>query len=370
MNSFMAAKNLLDSEKMPVRFHPGATLGEKLQELCMGVKEFAIRCGKPEKTIHAVLNGKSSVTSDMAIAFELVTHIPARFWLNKQLSYDEYVARQRLKEKKQEELEWAKAFPYLQMSKYGWIAPASKLEERLINLLSFFRISSQAAWTDYYCGSELKLAFKISLAGIRSPQAVSAWLRQGEIECERISLEKRYSPEALTCMLPSILSIVKDCPENFVQQLKDVYAYCGIKLIILKSLKEAPISGCSRWIIDTPCIILTDRYKRYDQFCFSLLHETCHVLKHGKKDIFLEQELILDVKADKEKEADKFASEFLFPQKLESEFISAGVFTRESVYKASKKFGVHPSVIVGRLQHNNIIQYNQLTDLIKHIEIA
>lgn len=307
----MAAKNLLDSEKMPVRFHPGATLGEKLQELCMGVKEFAIRCGKPEKTIHAVLNGKSSVTSDMAIAFELVTHIPARFWLNKQLSYDEYVARQRLKEK-----------------------------------------------------------IKISLAGIRSPQAVSAWLRQGEIECERISLEKRYSPEALTCMLPSILSIVKDCPENFVQQLKDVYAYCGIKLIILKSLKEAPISGCSRWIIDTPCIILTDRYKRYDQFCFSLLHETCHVLKHGKKDIFLEQELILDVKADKEKEADKFASEFLFPQKLESEFISAGVFTRESVYKASKKFGVHPSVIVGRLQHNNIIQYNQLTDLIKHIEIA
>ncbi len=42
--------------------HPSETLKEKLEEMKMGAKEFAIRTGKPEKTITAILNGKSSIT--------------------------------------------------------------------------------------------------------------------------------------------------------------------------------------------------------------------------------------------------------------------------------------------------------------------
>ncbi len=76
-----------------VSYHPGVILSEKLKEMRMGIKEFAIRTSKPEKTIFAVMNGKSSVTPDMALAFENVTKIPAHFWLDKQRAYDEYVAR-------------------------------------------------------------------------------------------------------------------------------------------------------------------------------------------------------------------------------------------------------------------------------------
>ena len=64
-----------------VRFHPGITLNEKLEEMEMSVKEFALRTSKPEKTIFAVIGGNSSVTPDMAVAFESVTKIPAHFWL-------------------------------------------------------------------------------------------------------------------------------------------------------------------------------------------------------------------------------------------------------------------------------------------------
>jgi len=51
--------------------HPGETLKEKLEELNMGAKEFAIRTGKPEKTITAILNGTSSITSDMAVFYSM-----------------------------------------------------------------------------------------------------------------------------------------------------------------------------------------------------------------------------------------------------------------------------------------------------------
>ena len=56
-----------------VVFHPGETLAEKLKEMGMGPKEFAVRTGKPEKTISEILNSKSSITPEMAVQFESVT---------------------------------------------------------------------------------------------------------------------------------------------------------------------------------------------------------------------------------------------------------------------------------------------------------
>lgn len=84
----------------PVEFHPGVILAEKLEELGMSVCEFAVRSGKPEKIISAILSGKDSVTTDMAAAFESVTKIPAHFWMSVQRGYDDYAARQKANGKK------------------------------------------------------------------------------------------------------------------------------------------------------------------------------------------------------------------------------------------------------------------------------
>lgn len=60
----------------------------------MGPKEFALRTGKPEKTIIAILKGDSFITPDMEVQFENVTRIPANFLMNHQGGYDEFVARE------------------------------------------------------------------------------------------------------------------------------------------------------------------------------------------------------------------------------------------------------------------------------------
>lgn len=54
----------------------------------MSVKEFAVRILKPEKTVIAIIKGDSSITPEMAVAFENVTKIPANFWINRQRIYD------------------------------------------------------------------------------------------------------------------------------------------------------------------------------------------------------------------------------------------------------------------------------------------
>ena len=73
----MATQNQYFPQSVP---HPGETLAEKLEEMEMPRNEFALRTGKPEQTIIAILKGHSSITPDMAVQFENVTKIPANFW--------------------------------------------------------------------------------------------------------------------------------------------------------------------------------------------------------------------------------------------------------------------------------------------------
>lgn len=76
-------------------FHPAETLREKLGEMGMSINEFALRTGKPEKTIIAFLNEESSLTPEMAVLFENVTNIPASLWIDKQAKYNEYIAHKK-----------------------------------------------------------------------------------------------------------------------------------------------------------------------------------------------------------------------------------------------------------------------------------
>jgi len=86
----MATRNEYFPQSLP---HPGKTLVEKLEEMGMSSKEFAECTDRPEHIIIAVLNGKGTITPDLAIQFEKVTRIPAHFWLNSQRNYDEFRAR-------------------------------------------------------------------------------------------------------------------------------------------------------------------------------------------------------------------------------------------------------------------------------------
>lgn len=78
---------------LPVAIHVGELIREWLDENNMSNKEFALRTGKPEKTISNILNGKSGITKETAQAFEIVTGISADYFLRFQDSYNDTIAR-------------------------------------------------------------------------------------------------------------------------------------------------------------------------------------------------------------------------------------------------------------------------------------
>ena len=351
-----------------VVYHPGETLGEKLEEMGMSVKEFAVRTSKPEKTIIAVLSGDSAVTSDMAISFENVTRIPAHFWMNKQCLYDEYKAREKREELISASVEWAKKFPVGAMAKLGWIKPCKIARERVPVLFDFFGISTAMAWMDYYCHQTLKLAFRISLAGVKEPYAISAWLRKGELQAAQMEVAP-YSPKLLKEKLQDFKELMVQAPDDFAVGLQRMCASVGIKLVFTPCLPKAPISGSARWHNEIPCVQLSGRYNRYDTFWFSFFHELGHILLHGKKEIFLEDMEYADRQDDKEREADKFAADILLSKEMESQMARWPDFSEKRIRRFAKEVHTHPSVVVGRLQHLSLIPHWQHADMLGKVTL-
>ena len=350
--------------------HPGEVLSEKLDEMGMSIKEFAIRATKPEKTIIAVIRGNSSITSEMAVSFESVTKIPAAFWLRNQALYDEYLVRKKREEEAKASIDWMKLFPYLEMVKRGWIAAAKTPEEKVRNLFEYFGVSSEKEWTDYYLNQQLKIAFRISLFSAKDPHAMSVWLRQGEIQAQAEGFDTPFDEKKLKSTLMAMKQLMVDEPDNFFSQLQGLCHSCGLVLVATPTLPKAPINGATRWIKDTPVIQLSGRYKGYDNLWFNFFHEVGHILLHGKKEIFLENAGLSDQDQAKDNEADAFASDLLLSQAQEYEFLRSAPFTEDTIIEAAQKYNTHPSILVGRLKHLGIMEYWQGQAFNKHVEIC
>ena len=336
-------------------FHPGETLEEKLEEMGMGSKEFAVRANKPEKTIIAILKGESSITADMAVQFESVTKIPAHFWINHQRSYDEFIAREKHKAVIEQAIPWAKSFPLSTMIKKGWLPEVATIQEKTAAMLSFFGLSSHVAWENYYFNQQLKVDFRISLASTNQPYAISGWLRKGELQATELEA-KPYVEKNFKEALPALKAVMAQHPDNFFHQLQSICLEAGVKVVHTPCLPQAPINGATRWLNDTPLIQLTGRYNRNDSFWFTFFHEAGHILLHGKKDIFLEKVDYSDKDLVKEKQADEFAIKWTLTETEEKTIWAAEPLNEYKINYFAKQFNTHPAIIVGRFQHKGLMR--------------
>jgi len=72
---------------------PGDTLKETIEAMGIGCTELAQEIGRPEMTINQILEGKATITSDIATQLERVLGVPASFWNNLEMNYQDNLAR-------------------------------------------------------------------------------------------------------------------------------------------------------------------------------------------------------------------------------------------------------------------------------------
>ena len=86
------------------------------------------------------------------------------------------------------------------MVKPGRIQKCAALQDKTAELLRFFSVADHHAWEEYYFNQQLRVAFRISLAQTQGAYAISTWLRQGELQVEKLSVQpfvKKKPEEAL-----------------------------------------------------------------------------------------------------------------------------------------------------------------------------
>ena len=365
-DSIMATNQFTPS----IVFHPAETLREKLTEMGMSIKEFALRTGKPEKTIIAVLNEESSLTPEMAVLFENVTRITASFWINKQARYNEYIARKKQEEALSASLAWAKEFPYSEMAKNNWVPPTRNIEEKTHHLLSFFGVASHIGWENLYMQSELKVAAYTSLKHTHEAHSISAWLRQGELQASNVEVPP-FDVKRLKDNIPAMRQLMVEHPVDFFAKLRKLCLEAGVILLFTPKLPKVPLSGSTRWINDTPLIQLTARYGQNDRFWFTFFHEVGHIILHGKKYISLENVDFAAADAQKEMEAHDFAVKHTFSKEQENKLLKEHPtsITANDIVQYAKEFKTHPAMIIGRLQYLQLLSYTEGREFIVPVNL-
>ena len=104
---------------------------------------------------------------------------------------------------------------------------------------------------------------------------------------------------------------------------------------------------------------MTDKQKYSDIFWFSLFHELGHIINNDFFSNYSDEEEY----RKKEEEADAFAKEWLIDSQSYATFVLKKQFDRQAIVDFAKQIGIHPSIVLGRLQKEHIVDYRQFHDL-------
>ncbi len=340
---------------------PGETLAEELEVRGMTQRELAARLGRPAQVVNEIINGKKAITPDTAIGLAKVLGIEAQFWINLEADYQMTLALARDKKALADQEQWLSEYPVREMIKLGWISAGRDKASRLKALMNFFEVASiepkvyQAA-----------IGFRITEAAQRkvSPGALAAWLRQGELDAQKMDTAD-YNEEMFRNALITIRGMTEQPPQEFVPAMQTLCAEAGVALCVVQELPKVGATGVARWLTDRKALMqLNIRGKQADIFWFSFFHEADHILDHRTQRRILIDGLAADPDmAEIEAEADQFAADFLIPPDDWRDFCHAGYFTLPAVLEFAQSVGIAPFIVVGRLQKEKWIRYNQLTGL-------
>jgi HTH-type transcriptional regulator / antitoxin HigA len=312
-------------------------------------------------TLLAILEGTKSI--DMSVAEDLAPVLggTVNFWIKRQQNFD--VAFERAVDR----AFFTESEDWLSLPVPGEKPRGPKTQEILraevLRRMRFYNTSTRQAWDARYgkvCSDTL---FRKSNVLTSDKALVLMWLRTGEIRADQIDT-KPWNSENLRGQLDQIrkLSKQKD-PKVFFPKLRDICSEAGVAIVAKRAPVGCPASGASRMITnDKALILLSFRGLSDDKFWFTVFHEIGHLLLHNGRTFV---DTNMDETNELEMQANAFASECIIHERNQDEFKSL-VPNREKVIRFSVRTGVSPGLIVGQMQHHQMINQNQLNYLKRH----
>jgi len=332
---------------------PGEYLEEVLNELGMTKDELARRMGRPATKMSSIFKGSKAITPETAMQLEKVVGVPANIWLGLESEYRLALAGQAEEAQIAQEIKLLTPFCYSELAKLNIVRKFSSRREKVRELQRFFGVASLASVSAEGV-QRYQPAFRVGRAGTApiKPHAVASWLRMGELKAKEVACEP-FEQSRLESSLDEIRAMTLQTPKRFQTALSDLLAECGVALLVVPHFSGTKAHGATFWLSrEKAVLMLTIRGRWADIFWFSLFHELGHILLHGWRDIFIEDESAGAEQEEQEEEANAFARDLLVPATAYERFVKRGNFYQESVAEFARKIGIDAGIVVGRLQHD------------------
>ena len=347
----------MTQQLQPARiFPPGRVISEELEARNWTQIDLAEIMGRPSQTINEIIKGTKQITPETALELSAALGLSAEFWVNLEINYQLFVARQRSQEKpiarKSKIYDMA---PISEMTKLGWLTKTKSVDELEQQICAFFEVSE--------IDEQPKLALNFRCFQHREPKvnAQLAWAKRVE-NLARQQEVGIYDRQRLVQSIPQLVSMSVE-PSN-VSLVPNFLMGLGVRFVIVHHLSQTYLDGAALHLddrMDQPVIALTLRYSRIDNFWFTLMHEIAHiVLEH--EGIILDNLKDGDVN-EKEDAANEMARNWLIDPTVYDRFLNQNnsSFSEAQILDFASQILVHPGIVIGRLRQEERIAYTRFS---------
>jgi hypothetical protein len=261
--------------------------------------------------------------------------------------------------------DWSRLFPLKEMRRLRFSLPEGCPD--VDALLGFFGVPSPERWRAAW--EAAPVAFRQTQVFDARREAVAAWVREAEIVASGITLAD-FDEDLLRSSLDELRKLTRKRVEVALDQAQQICSRAGVALVMVPELPGTRLSGCARWLSEMHALVgLTTRYKKDDQLWFTFFHEIGHILLHRERQSFVVDnaaEYVGDAVVDPEmakyeEEANRFATDTLFPPDALAEFLRLHrkTLTNDEIHDFAESIGIGPGLVVGRLQHDGVLDWHQ-----------
>ncbi len=344
----MRFKNEYNSDHV---VHPGEILYDYCDSLDLSVESLSARSGLNSNYLKKLLNKNGVITKDDSSSLSTVFKLKPLFWFHLNSQY----LMQKLKVNKIGVLKsWISDFPVQELRKRGYLPNDQTWYENSDKLFNLFEIGHEGELQKW---EKVTARFRRTTKNF-SDRCTAVWIKLVSHRASELKVSK-YSKDKFKEGLKKIRDLTKyKIDFSKIERLCGDY---GVAFVVEPEFKGTALSGTAFKYNDmNPLIGLTLRYKTDEQFWFTFFHEAVHVLSDSNKSYL---DLTAENQGAEEKLANKVAREFLIPSSELLHYYENTDITSSSIKSFAKRLNICPGIVVGRLQHECLIRYNQFNGL-------
>lgn len=336
-------------DSIRIRMHRlGVPAGKLAKHLQGGIDE-----------VRELLLGKRPIDNRLASSLSVVLGGSQEFWIKRQENYEKAFSTA-LQAALDSGDDWIGNVPMLPSFNKKSISKRKMCEE-IRRRMQFYNVPTLASWEQKYGNICRETHFRRSDSFVPLNSAVLLWIRRGEVEADLVHT-RPWSSRKLNDKLDDIRKLTKiSNPNRFIPALRSLCADAGVAVVIGETPKGCYASGAVRLVsTDKAMMLLSFRYLTDDHFWFTVFHEIGHLLLH-KCETFVDGD---DYTCSNrfEEEANNFARDQIIPKKHQHELRNLGI-NKKDIIKFGLQCGVASGLVVGQLQHNDIIDYGKMNYL-------